>query len=331
MNMPEGEPERELQLYRVRLPGFVSDEEIGLGDVIMRATHTFGIRPCSGCERRAAGRSIAGSCSPGGPGEGDRAEPTSRRRESRGPSHERTIPESAGHRAVDQRSRRRRGGRARLRRPEAGPLPDLRRGSSSAPVSYVYAIGSIVARALSLSVEKEFAQATVLCRDRGAERSGGVRQGALQAGESVSRPPTLLGLDRTGARDVHPAPSRPQGFRSARGGHPAATQPHGPRRGHRGTGADRRAGALQRAHGPDRPLRPGVLVRPGRALKAIPRPEGVKAGEFEAAAGDVFDRILLMADNAGSADGHRALNYLAMRLSRDLRQGDGTIRARLLR
>jgi hypothetical protein len=40
--------------HQVRLPGFVSDEEIGLGDVIKRVTSTFGIRPCGGCERRAA-------------------------------------------------------------------------------------------------------------------------------------------------------------------------------------------------------------------------------------------------------------------------------------
>jgi hypothetical protein len=40
--------------YRVRLPGFVNDEEIGLGDAIKRATYALGIKPCSGCERRAA-------------------------------------------------------------------------------------------------------------------------------------------------------------------------------------------------------------------------------------------------------------------------------------
>jgi hypothetical protein len=38
----------------VRLPGFVSDEPVGLGDVIKRATTSAGIRPCSGCARRAA-------------------------------------------------------------------------------------------------------------------------------------------------------------------------------------------------------------------------------------------------------------------------------------
>lgn len=44
----------EHQPHRVRLPGFVLDEEIGLGDVIKRATSYIGIQPCGGCERRAA-------------------------------------------------------------------------------------------------------------------------------------------------------------------------------------------------------------------------------------------------------------------------------------
>jgi hypothetical protein len=39
--------------YRVRLPSFVS-EEVGLGDVIKRATSAIGIKPCGGCQSRAA-------------------------------------------------------------------------------------------------------------------------------------------------------------------------------------------------------------------------------------------------------------------------------------
>lgn len=39
--------------YRVRLPGFISDEEIGLGDVVKRASYAIGVKPCGGCERRA--------------------------------------------------------------------------------------------------------------------------------------------------------------------------------------------------------------------------------------------------------------------------------------
>jgi hypothetical protein len=38
----------------IRLPGFVSDHDIGLGDVIKRATSAIGLKPCGGCERRAA-------------------------------------------------------------------------------------------------------------------------------------------------------------------------------------------------------------------------------------------------------------------------------------
>lgn len=40
--------------HRVRLPGFITDEEFGLGDVMKRATSYIGIKPCGGCERRAA-------------------------------------------------------------------------------------------------------------------------------------------------------------------------------------------------------------------------------------------------------------------------------------
>jgi hypothetical protein len=39
--------------HRVRLPGFITDEEIGLGDAINRATTYFGIKLCGGCEQRA--------------------------------------------------------------------------------------------------------------------------------------------------------------------------------------------------------------------------------------------------------------------------------------
>jgi hypothetical protein len=37
----------------VRLPGFVTGEEVGLGDVIKKATSMVGIRPCGGCIERA--------------------------------------------------------------------------------------------------------------------------------------------------------------------------------------------------------------------------------------------------------------------------------------
>jgi hypothetical protein len=43
--------------HRVRLPGFVRDEDIGLGDAVKRMTYAMGVRPCGGCERRAAAMS----------------------------------------------------------------------------------------------------------------------------------------------------------------------------------------------------------------------------------------------------------------------------------
>src|SRR5262249_30500049 len=50
-------------------------------------------------------------------------------------------------------------------------------------------------------------------------------------------------------------------------------------------------------------------------VKAIPRPEKIAAKQFEAAAAELFERILQVADNAGATDEHRALNYCAVRYS----------------
>jgi hypothetical protein len=41
-------------LHRVRPPGFLIEEEIGLGDLIKKTTYAIGIQPCNGCEKRAA-------------------------------------------------------------------------------------------------------------------------------------------------------------------------------------------------------------------------------------------------------------------------------------
>jgi hypothetical protein len=40
--------------FRVRLPGFVEDEAVGLGDAVKRVTYALGMNPCGGCERRVA-------------------------------------------------------------------------------------------------------------------------------------------------------------------------------------------------------------------------------------------------------------------------------------
>jgi hypothetical protein len=58
--MPEKKPKRPDagsrragEPYPVRLPGFLLDREVGLGDLLKRATSGLGIRPCGGCNQRA--------------------------------------------------------------------------------------------------------------------------------------------------------------------------------------------------------------------------------------------------------------------------------------
>jgi len=41
------------QPIRVRLPGFIGEEPVGLGDIIKKTTRTLGIKPCGGCQARA--------------------------------------------------------------------------------------------------------------------------------------------------------------------------------------------------------------------------------------------------------------------------------------
>ena len=48
-------------------------------------------------------------------------------------------------------------------------------------------------------------------------------------------------------------------------------------------------------------------------IKGIPRPEQMQPEAFTAAAGELFDLVMQMADNIGATDKHRALNYLAVR------------------
>lgn len=53
--VPDGAPDAgENGPYRLRLPGFLRDEDVGLGDVLKRAASAVGIQPCGGCQQRAA-------------------------------------------------------------------------------------------------------------------------------------------------------------------------------------------------------------------------------------------------------------------------------------
>ncbi len=54
MDTKDRDEDRSREPYRVRLPGFITESEIGLGDGVSRVTAAFGIRACGGCLHRAA-------------------------------------------------------------------------------------------------------------------------------------------------------------------------------------------------------------------------------------------------------------------------------------
>ena len=156
------------------------------------------------------------------------------------------------------------------------PCPTCAGAAASMPVSYVYAIGRIEARFPRLSVEKEFAQATGR-----AETAGQTDQQAFH--DVLSKPEnrylarqlcwvlTIQGLE---TYILHPRDPRDLD-RLVEAIRPRPSPMDIDCR-HRPAGADRSAGALQRADGPDRRLRPDLLVRPRCAHQGHPA-----AGEDE--------------------------------------------------
>ncbi|HEY4902602.1 MAG TPA: hypothetical protein VIH89_03935 [Candidatus Sulfotelmatobacter sp.] len=184
---------------------------------------------------------------------------------------------------------------------------------TAAPPSWVYAIGNIVPRFPSVSVEKEFAQAT------GREKTAGLtdRQ-ALHA--VLSKPEnrylvrqlcfvfTIEGLETYLLR-----PRDPADFSLL----VEAIRPNP-------TPLD-----LDVVVGLKGPIAPpemcnGLMVPivlfdqiysfdRDALIKSIPKPEKTSVKEFGPAADELFNRIMQMTDNAGSMDEHRALNYLALR------------------
>lgn len=186
-------------------------------------------------------------------------------------------------------------------------------GAASMPASYVYTIGRIEARFPRLSVEKEFAQATGR-----AETAGQTDQ---QAFYNVLSKPENRYLARQMCWVL-----------AIQGLETYILKPRDPRDFDRLVEAIRPQPSpldLDVVIGMRGPIAPpeacnGLMVPivvfdqiysfdREVLLKAIPRPEKMTGKQFDAAAGEVLDRILQMTDNAGATDEHRALNYLAMR------------------
>jgi len=197
--------------------------------------------------------------------------------------------------------------------PPANEAPCPACVASSMPAAFVYAIGRIEARFPRLSVEKEFAQAMGR-----AETAG---QTDPQAFYNVLSKPENRYLARQMCWVL-----TIQGLESY------LLQPRDPRDYERLVEAIRPQpspmdidvviGTRGRIAPPEfcnGLMVPIVVVDQAYSfdrdtlIKAIPRPDSMTAQQFEAAAEEVFDRIVLMTDNSGSTDEHRALNYLAMR------------------
>jgi hypothetical protein len=191
--------------------------------------------------------------------------------------------------------------------------PTCAGSAASMPVSCVYTIGRIEARFPRLSVEKEFAQATGR-----ADTAGQTNQQTFN--NVLSKPE-----NRYLARQLCWVLTI-QGLESY------IVQPRDP------SDYDRLVQAIRPQPSPmdldviigmRGPIAPpqfcnGLMVPivmidqvysfdRGALIKAIPRPKETTKEQFDAAAGEVLDRILQMTDNAGATDEHRALNYLAMR------------------
>lgn len=187
--------------------------------------------------------------------------------------------------------------------------------TGAAPPSFVYAIGRVEARFPSLGVEKEFAQAAA--RD---DIAGKTDRQAMHA--VLTRPENrylvrqLCWVFTVENLEVYLLRPRDPGDVSQL---LEALRPAP-----RPTDVD----VLIGRRGPlARPDMCNGLILPIVAFDqlysfdidglvgAIPRPDTVPADAFTAAAEEVFQRIMQLADNAGSADEHRALNYLAVRYS----------------
>jgi hypothetical protein len=196
----------------------------------------------------------------------------------------------------------------------AGPCPTCGAAGAGTPPSFVYAIGRIEARFPRLSVEKEFAQA--LARPDGA--AGQTDRQAMQSVLSMAE-------NRYLARQLC-------WVLSVEGLETYIVVPHDPGDVQRLVETLRPTPSpldLDVVIGMRGPLAPPEMCNGltvpivafdqlysfdrDSLLKAIPAAEKGSREKLAAAAAEVFDRIMLMADNAGATDDHRAFNYLAVR------------------
>lgn len=188
-------------------------------------------------------------------------------------------------------------------------------GSDNAVVapSYVYALGRIEPRFPSLSVEKEFAQATGRVETAGLTDREALH-GVLTARQNrylVRKLCWVLTIEGLETYVLHPHdPSEWDALVEAL------------RRTPRASDVDVVIGIRGPIAPPD--LCNGLSVPivlfsqiysfdVDSLIKSIPRPDKMTEKQFFPAAEELFGRIMQVADNAGATDEHRALNYVSIR------------------
>jgi len=196
---------------------------------------------------------------------------------------------------------------------EGKPCPTCNGAAMPMPVSFVYALGRIEARFPNLAAEKEFAQAAGRADTAGKtdqqtfhavlskrENRYLVRQlcwvmtvQGLETYLVVPRDPADLDLL---VEAIRPSPS-PNDIDVVVGIRGPIAPPE------MCNGLMVPIVAFDQIYSFDR----------AALIQAIPRPEKATAAQFAPVAEEVFDRIMQMADNAGTTDDHRALNYLTVR------------------
>lgn len=193
------------------------------------------------------------------------------------------------------------------------PCPNCGGGATSMPLSHVYAIGRIEARFPRLAVEKEFAQATMRAETVDLTDQETFHNVLSQAENRYLARQLCWVFTIQGLETYILHPRDPRDFdRLVEAIRPQPSP----------LDIDVVIGALGPIAPPDycNGLMVPIVVFDqiysfdrDTLIKAIPRLDKMKDEKFEAVAGEVFDRIMQMTDNAGASDDHRALNYLAMR------------------
>jgi len=189
-------------------------------------------------------------------------------------------------------------------------------GMAQAAPSYVFALGRIEVRFPSLSVEKEFAQSigradTAGLTDRQAMRAALSERSNRYIARQVCWILTIEGLETYILR-----PRDPSDFDLLL--EALRTEP-----------SPLDIDVVVGLRGPIAPpeMCNGLMVPivvfdqlysfdRASLVKAIPRPASIAANkekQFRSSAEELFERIIQVADNAGTADEHRAVNYLAVR------------------